>query len=78
MSRVYKTQKHRYDVLVVVLVFALGTRADDDDRHHDCGLRCSHDQVQFESKAHSVLRCGMRLENEERACGMGLQNEVAE
>jgi len=29
---------------VVVVVFALGTRADDDDdRHHGCGTRSSHD-----------------------------------
>ena len=31
--------------LGVAVVFALGARGDDDDRHRDCGLRCSHDQV---------------------------------
>jgi len=41
--------------LGVVVVFALGTRADDDDRHLGCGMRCSHDQVAFRVKGAPYL-----------------------
>jgi len=33
--------------LGVVVVFALGARGDDDDRHHGCVMRFSQDQVAF-------------------------------
>ena len=60
-------------IRIRIYELALGTRADDeDDRHEGYGMRSDQGQVQSESKARSVPRCGMRLGNEERGCGMGL------